>query len=65
MNWDQIEANWKQFTGKLQAEFGKLTDSDVDTIKGNRDQLIGKIQELYGIARDEAEKRVNQWSSKF
>ena len=61
MNWDRIEGNWKQFVGKAQEEWGKLTNDDLDRLEGNREQLIGKIQESYGIARDEAEKRVSAW----
>ena len=59
MNWDRIEGGWKQFKGNAQAEWGKLTDDDWDTLKGNRDQLVGKIQELYGKGREEAEKEVS------
>ena len=58
MNWDQLEGNWKQFKGKAKEHWGKLTDDDVEVIRGRRDQLVGKIQEKYGIAREEAEKQV-------
>jgi uncharacterized protein YjbJ (UPF0337 family) len=57
MNWDRIEGNWKQFTGKVKEQWGKLTDDDIDVIGGKRDQLVGKIQESYGIGKDEAEKQ--------
>ncbi len=63
MNWDQIEGKWKQFGGQLKEKWGKLTDDDLTTIAGKRDQLIGKIQERYGIARDEAERQVDDFSS--
>lgn len=56
MNWDRIEGNWKQLTGRVQARWGKLTNDDLDVIAGRRDELGGKIQERYGIAKDEAEK---------
>ena len=55
MNWDQIEGKWKQFQGKAQEKWGKLTDDDFDKIAGKRDQLVGKVQESYGIAKDAAE----------
>ena len=55
MNWDQIAGNWKQMTGRIRQEWSKLSESDIDNAKGNRDSLIGKIQERYGVARDEAE----------
>ena len=61
MNWDRIEGNWKQLTGKAQVQWGKLTNDDVDVIAGKREQLSGKIQERYGIAKDEAEKQISAW----
>lgn len=61
MNWDQIEGNWKQYKGKAQAKWGKLTDDDLDVLKGNRDMLIGKVQEAYGKGRDEAEQEVSDF----
>jgi uncharacterized protein YjbJ (UPF0337 family) len=64
MNWDRIEGNWKQVTGKVKAQWGKLTDDDLDVIAGRRDQLSGIIQERYGIAKDEAEKQMSEWSAK-
>jgi uncharacterized protein YjbJ (UPF0337 family) len=61
MNWDRIEGNWKQLKGKAQLQWGKLTDDDFDVIAGKREQLAGKLQERYGIAKDAAEKQVNDW----
>ena len=61
MNWDRIEGNWKQLKGKTLAQWGKLTDDDIDVIAGRRDQLAGKIQERYGILRDEANRQVSDW----
>ena len=65
MNWDRIEGNWKQFTGRVKEQWGKLTDDDIDVIGGKRDQLVGKIQESYGIGKDEAEKQVDTWGNTF
>lgn len=65
MNWDKVEGNWKQFRGKVQEQWGKLTDDELDKIEGNRDQLIGRIQERYGVARDEAERQVRDWERSF
>jgi uncharacterized protein YjbJ (UPF0337 family) len=65
MNWDRIEGNWKQFTGKVKEQWGKLTDDDIDRMSGQREQLVGKIQENYGVARDEAEKQVDDWSRRL
>ncbi len=62
MNWDQIEGNWKQVRGKVRAKWGELTDDEIDRIKGERDILIGKIQEKYGLAREDAEREVRDWA---
>ena len=62
MNWDQIEGQWKQMKGTLRERWGKLTDDDLDVIAGNRDKFIGKVQERYGIAREEAQKRADEWA---
>ena len=65
MNWDRIEGNWKQLKGKAKVQWGKLTDDDFDVIAGKRDQLIGKIQEAYGLTKDEAEKQVDTFGNAF
>jgi uncharacterized protein YjbJ (UPF0337 family) len=64
MNWDRIEGNWKQVTGKAREEWGKLTDDDLQVVAGRRDQLAGKIEERYGIAKEEAEKQLAAWEKK-
>lgn len=61
MNWDRIEGNWKQLKGKAVEQWGELTDDDLEVVAGRREQLTGKIQERYGIAKDEAEKQVSAW----
>lgn len=61
MNWDRVEGNWKTFQGQVRQQWGKLTDDDLDVIAGRRDELIGRIQNAYGMARDEAEKQVTAW----
>jgi len=61
MNWDQIEGNWKQFSGKLKEKWGKLTDDDLTLIGGKKDQLVGRIQERYGIKKEEAEKQLDEF----
>ena len=63
MNWDRIEGNWKQLKGKAKHKWGELTDDDLDKLEGRRDQLIGKIQERKGIARENAEREVNEWAN--
>ncbi|HYN12053.1 MAG TPA: CsbD family protein [Burkholderiales bacterium] len=61
MNWDRIEGNWKQFKGNALQQWGKLTNDQLDVIAGKRDLLAGKIQEAYGVTKDEAEKQLNRW----
>ena len=64
MNWDRIEGNWKQVMGKAREQWGKLTDSDLQVVAGRRDQLAGKIEERYGIAKEEAERQLAAWEKK-
>ena len=61
MNWDQIEGYWKQLRGKVQQQWGHLTNDDLDVVEGRRDELVGKIQERYGVAKEEAERQVDDW----
>ena len=61
MNRDQMEGNWKQFTGSAKEQWGKLTDDDLDVVAGKREQLEGKIQERYGKSKDEAKQEVDTW----
>jgi len=61
MNKDTIQGNWKQLKGKVQQQWGKLTDDDFDVIDGKRQELVGRVQERYGIARDQAEKDVDNF----
>ncbi len=62
MNWDQIEGKWKQLSGSARTRWGQLTDDDLQTLGGRKDNLVGKIQERYGIAKEEAEKQADEWS---
>jgi uncharacterized protein YjbJ (UPF0337 family) len=62
MNWDRIEGNWKQFRGRAQQQWGKLTNDDLDVVAGRRQELVGKIQERYGLAKDAAEQQVDAWT---
>jgi uncharacterized protein YjbJ (UPF0337 family) len=64
MNQDTFAGNWKQFKGKVQQQWGKLTDDDLDIIEGKQTELVGKVQERYGVAREEAEKEVEEFMRK-
>jgi uncharacterized protein YjbJ (UPF0337 family) len=61
MDWNRIEGNWKQTTGKIKEKWGKLTDDDLTQINGKREQFEGRIQERYGIAKDQVRKDVDTW----
>ncbi len=61
MNWDQIQGKWKQMKGDLRTRWGKLTDDDLHTVGGEKDKLVGVIQERYGIRKDEAQRQVDEW----
>jgi len=65
MNWDVFEGKWKQSMGKVTVKWGKLTDDDVTAVNGKREQLVGKIQERYGLAKDTAEKQVDEFIQSF
>lgn len=62
MNWDRIAGDWKQFTGKVKEKWGKLTDDDLTTIAGKRDQLAGLLQQRYGYAKDQVEKELDEFA---
>jgi len=59
MNEEQIKGNWHQLKGQLKQQWGKLTDDDLDVIAGKREQLLGRIQQRHGVAKDEAERQVD------
>ena len=60
MNWDIIKGNWAQLKGEARVKWGKLTDSDWEVIAGSKDKLVGRLQEHYGLAKDEAETQVDE-----
>ena len=61
MNKEQFKGKWEQLKGNVQKQWGELTDDDLDVIKGDTKALIGKIQEKYGIGKEEAEKQVKKY----
>jgi uncharacterized protein YjbJ (UPF0337 family) len=65
MNWDQVEGSWKEYKGKAREKWGKLTDDDLDVVNGKRDQLVGRIQHHYGIAKEIAERQIDEFLSGF
>jgi len=63
--WDQIAGGWKQVRGEVRKQWGKLTDDDLEVIKGERDKLAGKVQERYGIAKEDANRQIDEWANKL
>jgi uncharacterized protein YjbJ (UPF0337 family) len=64
VNRNSVEGNWEQFKGKVKEEWGKLTDDHLDAIAGKRDQLAAKMQEFYGITRDQAEVQIKRFEER-
>ncbi|MFG1296787.1 MULTISPECIES: CsbD family protein [Xanthobacter] len=62
MTWDRIEGHWKQVCGQVKAQWGRLTDDDLAQIAGRREMLEGKIQDRYGLAKDEVRRQVDRFS---
>ena len=64
MNWDSIEGNWHQVRDRIKSQWDKLTDDHLETISGRREHLVGKVEECYGIHKEEAERQVSDWESR-
>jgi uncharacterized protein YjbJ (UPF0337 family) len=64
MDWNRVEGNWKQLKGKAKQQWAKLTDDDLTAAAGRREELAGKIQERYGLAKDLAQKQADEWARK-
>jgi uncharacterized protein YjbJ (UPF0337 family) len=65
MNWDQVKGEWKQLKGSMREQWAKLTDDDLEAAAGDRDKLLGKIQERYGYEKDRAAKFIDEAIEKF
>ncbi len=63
--WDQIAGAWKQVRGQARQQWGKLTDDDLEQVKGKRDELAGKIQQRYGVTKEEANRQVDEWANRM
>ena len=63
--WDQIAGGWKQVKGEARKQWGKLTDDDLEVIRGEREKLAGKIQERYGVAKEEANRQIDDWANRL
>ena len=65
VNWDQLKGTRHQVRGSIPAKWGDLTDDEIEQIDGNREIMVGKIQEKYGVDKKEAERRVKEWSKSY
>jgi uncharacterized protein YjbJ (UPF0337 family) len=65
MNQDTIQGQWKQLAGSIRERWGKLTNDDLAVAEGNAEYLAGKLQQRYGIARDEAEAQVREFEKRL
>lgn len=65
INWDIISGKWKQLSGDIKQKWGDLTDDELLEAAGNRDKLAGKIQERYGITKEEANQQIDDWADKL
>ncbi len=64
MNWDVIEGNWKRLKGKVQQQWGKLTDDDLKLVEGKQSELAGRLQERYGYTKEQAQSEIENWAKK-
>jgi uncharacterized protein YjbJ (UPF0337 family) len=64
MNKDILEGKWKQLSGEIRKKWGELTDDDLDQAMGQKDILIGKLQERYGYTREKAKAELDTWLEK-
>lgn len=65
MDWNVVKGNWNQLKGRAREQWGDLTDDDMEQIAGKKDRLVGKLQEKYGYAKDDAERRADDWLAKL
>ena len=61
MNWDQIEGKWKQLKGSAKQQWAKLTDDDLQYMSGGKDKFVGRLQERYGLSKEEAQTKADEW----
>jgi uncharacterized protein YjbJ (UPF0337 family) len=65
MNEDILMGKWKQLKGKIKEQWGELTDDEIDKLEGRKDLLVGKLQERYGMSKDEASRQADNWWTRY
>jgi uncharacterized protein YjbJ (UPF0337 family) len=65
MNWTQIEGQWNELTGQVKSQWAKLTDDDLMNVAGKKEQLLGKLQQRYGLLKADAEVQLDKWLAKI
>jgi uncharacterized protein YjbJ (UPF0337 family) len=65
MGWDEVERSWNELKGEVKRQWSKLTDEDVELIKGKYTELLGLLQERYGHAKERAEREINDWAKRL
>lgn len=65
MEWNHIEGNWDKLKGKFKEKWGKLTDDDLTAVGGKKDQLVGSLKKSYGMQKEEAERQLEEFSTKL
>ncbi|HZN35607.1 MAG TPA: CsbD family protein [Pirellulaceae bacterium] len=61
MNWDTIKGDWKKFKGQIRERWGEFTDDELDKFQGRREQFEGMLQKKYGMAKDEAQRQLDEF----
>lgn len=61
MNSDVFKGKWMQIKGEVKSQWGKLTDDDLDRVEGDTEKLVGRVQERYGYAREDAQREVDSF----
>ena len=64
MNWDRLEGSLREVTGRIKQHWGRLVSDSATETDGQHDELVGKIQQTYGISRDQAERQINDWDTR-
>ncbi|MGH6838976.1 MAG: hypothetical protein ACREDT_09255 [Methylocella sp.] len=65
MKWEEIERSWGELKGEVKQQWSKLTDEDVELVKGKYAELLGLLEERYGHAKDRAEREINDWAKRL